>query len=192
MVKKELSIYDELGEERKRLQAEGKLPEWVTTPAWQILKENYLTEKHPDLLSVYTRISTHAASYTPEPELWREKFFNLLWKGWLAASSPVLSNMGTGIGCAVSCSGGYINDSVYDFYDAQKEAAVLSKNGFGTSGYLGAIRPRGSKIAGMKEVLGLVILKSIMVIFMNWLITLLKTQMMLTLVGISQMNSLLD
>ncbi len=150
MVKKELSIYDELGEERKRLQAEGKLPEWVTTPAWQILKENYLTEKHPDLLSVYTRISTHAASYTPEPELWREKFFNLLWKGWLAASSPVLSNMGTGIGCAVSCSGGYINDSVYDFYDAQKEAAVLSKNGFGTSGYLGAIRPRGSKIAGMK------------------------------------------
>lgn len=150
MVKKELSIYDELGEERKRLQAEGKLPEWVTTPAWQILKENYLTEKHPDLLSVYTRISTHAASYTPEPELWREKFFNLLWKGWLAASSPVLSNMGTGIGCAVSCSGGYINDSVYDFYDAQKEAAVLSKNGFGTSGYLGAIRARGSKINGMK------------------------------------------
>lgn len=150
MVKKEQSIYEELGEERKRLQEEGKLPDWVTTPAWQILKENYLTEKHPDLLSVYTRISTHAASYTPNPEEWREKFFNLLWKGWLAASSPVLSNMGTGIGCAVSCSGGYINDSVFDFYESQKEAAVLSKNGFGTSGYLGAIRPRGSRIAGMK------------------------------------------
>lgn len=150
MVKKEQSIYEELGEERKRLQEEGKLPEWVTTPAWQMLKENYLSEKYPDLHSVYHRVASHAAGYTTNPEEWSEKFFELLWKGWLAASTPVLSNMGTGIGCAVSCSGGYINDSVYDFYDAQKEAAVLSKNGFGTSGYLGAIRPRGSKIAGMK------------------------------------------
>jgi ribonucleoside-diphosphate reductase alpha chain len=150
MVKKEQSIYAELGEERKRLQEEGKLPEWVTTPAWQMLKENYLSEKYPDLYSVYHRVANHAAGYTDNQEEWSEKFFELLWNGWLAASTPVLSNMGTGVGCAVSCSGGYINDSVYDFYDAQKEAAVLSKNGFGTSGYLGAIRPRGSQIAGMK------------------------------------------
>lgn len=150
MVKKEQSIYAELGEERKRLQEEGKLPEWVTTPAWQTLKENYLSEKYPDLYSVYHRVANHAAGYTDNQEEWSEKFFELLWNGWLAASTPVLSNMGTGVGCAVSCSGGYINDSVYDFYDAQKEAAVLSKNGFGTSGYLGAIRPRGSQIAGMK------------------------------------------
>lgn len=150
MVKKEQSIYAELGEERKRLQEEGKLPEWVTTPAWQMLKENYLSEKYPDLYSVYHRVANHAAGYTDNQEEWSEKFFELLWNGWLAASTPVLSNMGTGVGCAVSCAGGYINDSVYDFYDAQKEAAVLSKNGFGTSGYLGAIRPRGSQIAGMK------------------------------------------
>ena len=150
MVKKEQSIYEELGEERKRLQEEGKLPTWVTTPAWQMLKENYLSEKYPDLHSVYHRVANHAAGYTTNQEEWSAKFFELLWNGWLAASTPVLSNMGTGVGCAVSCSGGYINDSVYDFYDAQKEAAVLSKNGFGTSGYLGAIRPRGSKIAGMK------------------------------------------
>jgi len=49
-----------------------------------------------------------------------------------------------------NCSGNYVKDSVYAFYDSQKEAAVLSKNGFGTSGYLGSIRSRGSKIAGMK------------------------------------------
>lgn len=49
-----------------------------------------------------------------------------------------------------NCSGGFVADSVYAFYDAQKEAAVLSKNGFGTSGYLGGIRPRGSKIEGIK------------------------------------------
>ena len=41
MVQKHKSIYDELGDERKRLQAEGKLPLWFTTPSWQILKDKY-------------------------------------------------------------------------------------------------------------------------------------------------------
>ena len=147
----ELSIYDELGEERKALQEQGLLPVWVTTMAWQMLKENYLSEKYPDLKSVYTRVANHAASYMPsdDNEMWAEKFFNLLWNGYLAASTPVLSNMGTGVGCPVSCSGNFISDDVYSFYEGQKEVAILSKNGFGTSSYLGAIRPRGSKINGM-------------------------------------------
>ena len=147
---KDVSIYDELGEERKQLQEDGKLPAWVTTVSWQMLKENYLSEKYPDLKSVYNRVATHAALYTNDPGLWKIKFFKLLWNGYLAASTPVLSNMGTGIGCPVSCSGGVVGDSVYSFYGAQQEAAVLSKNGFGTSGYLGSIRPRGSKISGIK------------------------------------------
>lgn len=146
----ELSIYDELGEERKQLQEDKKLPNWVTTAAWQMLKENYLTKEYPDLKSVYTRVAKHASQYTPTPAYWEKRFFDLFWSGYLAASTPVLSNMGTGVGCPVSCSGGFIKDSVYSFYDSQKEAAVLSKNGFGTSGYLGSIRPRGAKIAGMK------------------------------------------
>ena len=147
---KELSIYDELSIERKELQEQGKLPKWCTTIAWQMLKEKNLSAEYPDLASVYTRIAKHAASYTPHPAEWQPKFFELLWNGWLAASTPVLSNMGTGFGCPVSCSGGFIQDSVYGFYGAQQEAAVLSKNGFGTSGYLGAIRPRGAKINGVK------------------------------------------
>ena len=147
---KDVSIYDELGEERKRLQEQGRLPNWVTTVAWQMLKENYLSTKYPDLESVYTRVAKHAASYTTTPAEWQEKFYNLLWNGHLAASTPVLSNMGTGVGCPVSCSGNYVGDSVYAFYDAQKENAILSKNGFGTSSYLGGIRPRGSKITGLK------------------------------------------
>ena len=147
---KELSIYDELSNERKELQEQGKLPKWCTTIAWQMLKEKNLSPEYPDLASVYNRIAKHAASYTPNPTEWQPKFFELLWNGWLAASTPVLSNMGTGFGCPVSCSGGFIEDSVYGFYGAQQEAAVLSKNGFGTSGYLGAIRHRGAKIKGVK------------------------------------------
>lgn len=100
---KELSIYDELSEERKRLQAEGKLPKWCTTLAYQMLKEKNFTKEYPDLQSVYTRIAKHAAQYTNSPEEWEQKFFDLFWNGWLAASTPILSNMGTGIGCPVSC-----------------------------------------------------------------------------------------
>jgi ribonucleoside-diphosphate reductase alpha chain len=46
----------------------------------------------------------------------------------------------------VACSGQYIGDSVADFYGELLDTAVLTKNGFGTSGYLGDIRPRGSQI----------------------------------------------
>jgi ribonucleoside-diphosphate reductase alpha chain len=49
-----------------------------------------------------------------------------------------------------NCSGNYVKDSVYAFYGSQQENAVLSKNGFGTSSYLGGIRGRGAKINGMK------------------------------------------
>jgi ribonucleoside-diphosphate reductase alpha chain len=150
MVKHEKSIYDELSDERKELQETGQLPAWCTTIAWQMLKEKNLSAECPDLKSVYNRITKHAAKYTPNPDEWQPKFFELLWNGWLAASTPVLSNMGTGFGCPVSCSGGEVPDSVFGFYGAQQEAAVLSKNGFGTSGYLGKIRHRGAPIKGVK------------------------------------------
>ena len=144
---KDTSIYEELGEERKLLQEEGKLPMWVTTPAWQILKDKYTTEDCPDLYSIYKRISGRAASHMHDSEHWQKVFFNLLWNGWLACSTPVLANMGTTRGCPVSCSGNYVGDSVYDFYESQKEVAVLSKHGFGTSSYLGDVRERGTPIS---------------------------------------------
>ena len=142
------SIYKELSEERKQLQEVGLLPEWVTTPAWQLLKGKYTTDDCPDLYSIYKRISISAASHMgSEREHYERVFFNLLWRGWLACSTPVLANMGTTRGCPVSCSGNFVGDSVYEFYESQKEIAVLTKNGFGTSSYLGGIRERGSEIS---------------------------------------------
>ena len=145
---KEKSIYEELGEERKHLQSEGKLPLWVTTAAWQILKDKYVTDKYPDLSSIYKRISSTAAKHMDNSEHWEKTFFSLLWNGWVACSTPVLANMGTNRGCSVSCSGNYVGDSIYEFYESQKEVAVLSKNGFGTSSYIGGIRERGTPISG--------------------------------------------
>lgn len=155
-------IYKKLSEERKLLQEQGEIPEWYTTAGWQLFKEKYQHEGQTVKQAFY-RIAKTAASHLEKYNLdvneWTEKFFQLFWKGWLSPSTPVLSNMGTSKGLAVSCSGGYVDDSVNGFYDAYKEAAILTKHGFGTSGYLGAIRPRGSKISaggkasGIKPVL---------------------------------------
>jgi ribonucleotide reductase alpha subunit len=55
--------------------------------------------------------------------------------------------MGTNRGLPVSCSGAYIQDSIDSFYSVRHETALLTKHGFGTSAYLGDIRPRGTPIS---------------------------------------------
>lgn len=145
------NIYDKLSEERKKLQAKGLVPEWYSTGGYQLFKEKY--EYQTEGRSVrgqFERIAKAAAKhlkgtkYEAEAE---QKFFDLLWKGWLSPSTPVLANMGTNRGLPVSCSGGVIHDSIYGFYSNRLETAMLTKMGFGTSSYLGNIRPRGSKIS---------------------------------------------
>ena len=124
------TIYQDLSEERKKLQSEGLLPNWLTTSAWQMLKEKYTTEEHPDLYSIYKRVSATAAKHLPLElrEEYEHKFFNLMYNGWLALSTPVLSNMGTDRGCSVSCSGNYVGDDVYDFFMGSHKRSQRDKD----------------------------------------------------------------
>ncbi len=139
-----MSAYEDLSKERKQLQEQGLLPDWYSTAGYQLLKAKYLTGDETPR-DRYRTVAKTAAQYTNNPLHWEGRFYEVMWKGWLSPATPVLSNMGTNKGCPVSCSGTYVGDSVYEFYDVLKENAVLSKNGFGTSAYLGDIRPRGSK-----------------------------------------------
>lgn len=142
MKKDDLSLYEELSEERKRLQNEGELPKFFTTAGYQLLRKKYLQDGET-AKDRYMSVAETAAQYTDDKKKWTKKFFDVMWKGWLSPATPVLSNMGTDKGCPVSCSGTYVGDSVHSFYDTLTENAVLSKHGFGTSAYLGDIRPRG-------------------------------------------------
>lgn len=138
--------YEFLSAERKRLQKEGLLPEWYTTGAWQLFKSGYMKGSTSFKDRVMT-IAQTAAKYAPgDKEVWAQRFFEVIWNGWLSPSTPTLANLGTTKGMPVACSGQYIGDSVADFYSELLDTAVLTKNGFGTSGYLGDIRPRGSEI----------------------------------------------
>ena len=151
-----LSIYEKLSQERKELQSKGLMPSWFITGGWQLFKEKYLYNATTPY-EQYKRIANHLAQYAPKeyPEWWNilehganwaEAFFNIMWNGWLSPSTPVLSNTGTDRGCSVSCSNTYFPDSINGIYTRRAEIANLTKEGFGTSAYLGDIRPRGAKI----------------------------------------------
>lgn len=156
-----MSIRKQISEERKRLQKEGLLPEWYTTQGWSLFKQKYAVEGEAAFKGRAKTISKTAAGYLPDTfygltqRQWANKFYNLIWDGTLSCSTPVLSNTGTDKGMSVSCSGTYVGDSIDGFYSALKENAILSKNGFGTSAYLGDIRPRGSAIGSGGKAHGL-------------------------------------
>lgn len=140
------SSYRALSDERKKLQAEGLMPEHWSTGSWQLFKNKYLY-KADNPKEQYQRIAATLAVHTPDPSMWKEKFFDIMWKGWLSPSTPILANAGTNRGLPVSCAGSYIPDSIDGIYKAKHETAMLTKMGFGTAGYLGDVRPRGSEIS---------------------------------------------
>jgi ribonucleoside-diphosphate reductase alpha chain len=143
------NVYEQLSEERKALQLADLVPEWYTTAGWQMFKDKYMYQTE-HVRGQFERIAATAASHLRHvglEEIAREKFMWLLWDGLLSPSTPVLANTGTDRGLSVSCSGGFIDDSIYGFYKHKLETAMLTKNGFGTSGYFGNIRPRGSDIS---------------------------------------------
>jgi ribonucleoside-diphosphate reductase alpha chain len=149
------NIYEQLSAERKAGQLAGEIPEFYITPGYQMFKNKYVSDGQT-LKQRYQTIAKTAGDIATElygdlaehtGVSWEDKFFDAIWKGWLSPSTPVLANLGTDRGMAVSCTGNYIDDSIYGFYDSRLEAAVLTKNGFGTSSYLGDVRPRGAKFS---------------------------------------------
>lgn len=139
--------YDELSQRRKKAQSEGMYPEWYTTAGYSLFEQKYRYQSSgfkEQARRIAKTAAKHLGKYAEEYE---QKFFDLIWKGWLSCSTPVLSNMGTTRGMPVSCEGGYVEDSIDGFYSALHEQAVLSKHGFGTSVYLGDVRGRGEPIA---------------------------------------------
>lgn len=140
-----LQMYERLSIERKELQAKGHLPEWYTTPSWQMFKHKYAYPGEDAVRGRHRTIAHTLAQHMIGREAeWEEKFFDILWQGALSPASPALSNTGTTRGMMVSCSGQYVGDSIESFYSNLRETALLSKQGFGTSAFFSHIRPRGT------------------------------------------------
>ncbi len=154
--------YERLSYMRKQLQADGLAPEWMSTASYQLLTgQDYLdTAETPK--DMYLRIAKRAAELTEFDiptyfgyDTWFEAFFDIMWKGWLSPSTPILTNMGNSRGHPIACSGTYLGDSIVSFYEARKEIAQLTQRGYGTSWCLDPVRPRGSKISKGGEANGI-------------------------------------
>lgn len=85
-----------------------------------------------------------------------DKFYDYMSKGWFSLASPVWSNYGTNKGLPISCFGSYPDDNMESILYTQAEVGMLSKLGGGTSGYFGALRPRGAPITNNGESSGAV------------------------------------
>lgn len=126
----------QLKQELKELQQAGEAPEWMRWFSWSMLKEAYLYQaKTPK--ERYRQIADAAAAYLPsDQQQWSDKFFDLFWNNYLSPSTPVMGNLGTDRGLAVSCSGSIVNDSMWDIAYTGYEIEMLSKYGFGTAAFL--------------------------------------------------------
>ncbi len=155
------SNWETISAERKALQAEGTVPAFMTTAGYAMFTAKY-TVADQSVRERYATIASTAGLLADElyprddRTAWSEHFFEAIWNGWLSPSTPVLANLGTDRGLPVSCEGSYVEDSVWGFYETLKEAAILSQNGFGTSAYLGDIRPRGARFSDNGKANGVV------------------------------------
>lgn len=81
-----------------------------------------------------------------DKEGFADKFYEYMGKGYYSLSSPVWSNFGTKKGLPISCNNVYVQDSIESILEKVAEVGMQTKQGAGTSAYLGSIRPRGSEI----------------------------------------------
>ena len=146
--------YEQLSHKRKQLQQDGLAPDWMATAGYQLLSEQHYLDTAETPHSMYSRIARRAAELTTFEipsyfgyDTWYDAFFDIMYKGWLSPSTPVLTNMGNGRGHPIACSGTYIGDSIDSFYTARKEIAQLTQRGYGTSWSLDPIRHRGAPVS---------------------------------------------
>lgn len=126
-------------------------PDWAGEDYITTLKGGYLQEDETPK-QAYIRLAETAYKHLKNLPILniREKIFEIMWKGWLIPSTPVMSNMGTNKGSVISCFGSDIEDSISSIWEKAAEVAMMSKIGGGTSINVSNIRAIGSEIRGGK------------------------------------------
>jgi ribonucleoside-diphosphate reductase alpha chain len=119
---------------------------WANPESVAFLQKGYLQEGQTVQQRVM-QIAQRAEQVLGE-DGFADKFYDNMAKGWYSLASPVWSNYATTRGFPVSCFGSYVDDSMESILFSHAENGMLMKNGGGTSGYFGALRPRGSTITG--------------------------------------------
>lgn len=94
----------------------------------------------------YERIAKTTCKYLTLHSSIENEIFDILWKGWLIPSTPVMSSFGTSKGLPISCFSGIVGDDMYEIGRKELEMRMLSKHGGGTAYDFSKIRPIGAPI----------------------------------------------
>jgi len=121
-------------------------PEWMDEISLATISKGYLLPGE-DVKKAYRRVAKAAAFRLKKPEL-ENKFYKIIWNGWLGLASPVISNMGTDRGLPISCYGIDTPDSIRGIGLTNAELMRLTSKGGGVGIGVSRIRPRGTEIAG--------------------------------------------
>jgi ribonucleoside-diphosphate reductase alpha chain len=121
-------------------------PSWMDEISLATISKGYLLPGETPK-KAYRRVASAAANRLKKPEL-ENKFYSLIWKGWLGLASPVLSNMGTDRGLPISCFGVDTPDSIRGIGLTNAELMKLTSQGGGVGISVSRIRPRGTEITG--------------------------------------------
>lgn len=132
-------------------------PWWLNEESETILNRGYFLAGE-ELEDALERICSSVAHYLGDVKdpLIKDKFKNIIRKGWMSLSSPVWANAGTDRGLPISCMGLHVNDDMGSIIAKHAETAMHTKRGAGTSGYFGDLRGRGSVITNNGESSGAV------------------------------------
>ena len=117
---------------------------WLNKDSRKFLERDYLTKDETPEQRI--RDIANAAETYLDIAGFADKFESYMHKGFYSLSTPIWSNFGRERGAPISCFGSYIPDDMNGILCKLGEVGAMSKIGGGTSGYFGAIRPRGSAI----------------------------------------------
>ena len=117
---------------------------WLNDNTRQFMSRGYTLEGQT-VEDRVRQIADHAEKLLEE-EGFADKLYDYVSRGWVSFSTPVWANFGLGRGLPISCFGSYISDDMASIMYTHAENGMMSKYGGGTSGFFGALRPRGAEI----------------------------------------------
>ena len=117
---------------------------WLNEDSKKFLRNGYLLEGTTAKERV-REIAERAEEILGE-EGFADKFYDYMSRGFYSLASPVWSNFGLDRGLPISCFGSYMEDNMESILYTHAEVGEMTKQGGGTSGYMGELRPRGAPI----------------------------------------------
>lgn len=125
--------------------------EYLNPESLKILSKGYIADGTPRHLWKETAIERVNFLITHAEQILGRELPTLrqgVRRGWISPSSPIWSNFGTERGLPISCNGSRMVDSVDSIAFKVAEISMMTKEGAGTSVYMGDLRPSGSEISG--------------------------------------------